>query len=309
MNKVFSTVTNYNRLHFVTNLILSAFLSILTVSCSNDDNQPPVKEEEPPIAITEISEEIKDLIYFKGNEKAPAVLINIQGGPDTKLDTDMVNLIFESFKSTDLLSVNVHQAQTLDSTIVKGNDITLDEAVSFNLESIEVLDKVISYFKGQGRTVYVLGNSFGAFMTQELIVKKGIDTADKYLIMTGRLDINDIAWQAFSEGRVGFFENGVTPIIDSDPDPDVKERNINRITAGLGMNRYTQLLSPIEDLSNVTYVYGATDQAVGSLTADEVQFLESKNATVIAGGGGHDDTFWEFIEQGFKEAFGLEVLP
>ncbi|RKR13097.1 hypothetical protein CLV91_1811 [Maribacter vaceletii] len=301
MEKVSFKTTQTNHFQIVTNVMLIAFLSILTFSCTNDD--------EPPVVVKkEISEEIKDLIYFKGDEKASTVLINVQGGPDTKLDTSLVGSILDNSETKDFLTVNPHQAQTLDSTIVKGNDITLDQAIAFNEESIEILHKVSTYFKKQGRTVYILGNSFGAFMTQELIAKKGIDSADKYLIMTGRLDINAVVWEAMSEGRVGYFENGVTPIIDANPDPDVKERNLNRITAELGSNRYTQEFNSIPDLSKITYVYGATDQAVGGLTSEEVQFLQSKNATVLAGEGNHDVTFFEFIVQGLNDAFGIEII-
>lgn len=301
-------MTNPNCFRFGTKVMLVAFFSILACSCSNDDDRPPVKEEEPAIVITEIAEDIKELIYFQGDEKAKTVLINIPGGPDTEFNPDIVDLIFATSKTTDILNVTVHQAQTLDSTIVKGTDITLDQAIGFNTESIEMLDKVIAYFKAQGRTVYVFGFSFGAFVTQELIAKKGIDSADKYLIMTGRLDMNDLLWQASSEGKEGWFENGVTPTVETDPHPEVKERNLIRLSAGLGMNRYTQLLDPIEDLSNLTYIYGATDEAVGSLTDEEVQFLESKNTNIIAGSGGHGETFFEFIEQGLKDTFGIEIV-
>jgi len=308
MKKVALKMTNPNRFRFVKNVMLIAFLSILTVSCSNDDNQPPVKDAEPTGAITEISQEIKELIYFQGDEKAPTVLINIPGGPDTTFNPDIVDLVSATSKTPDILNVTVHQAQTLDSTIVKGADITLDQAVGFNTESIDMLDKVISYFKAQGRTVYVFGFSFGAFITQDLIGKKGIDSADKYLIMTGRLDMNDLVWQASAEGREAQFENdGVTPKLKQDPEPNVKERNLLRISAGLGMNRYTQLLNPIEDLSDLTYIYGETDEAVGSLTAEENQFLQSKNTNIIEGNGGHGETFFEFLEQGFDEAFGIEI--
>jgi len=37
--------------------------------------------------------------------------------------------------------------------------------------------------------------------------------------------------------------------------------------------------------------------------------LESKNATILTGNGGHDEPFEGFYEQGFKEAFGIEELP
>ncbi len=309
MKRVSLKMTNPNRFHFIAHLMCIAFLSIITSSCSNDDNEPPVKEEEPTMVITEISEEIKEFIYFQGDEKAATVLITVPGGPGTAFATDVVDQFSSILSPKQILTVTVHQAQTLDSTIVKGADITLDQAVGFNTESIDMLDKAVTFFKDQGRTVYILGFSFGAFITQDLIAKKGIDSADKYLIITGRLDMNDVIWQGAAEGRNGFFENGVTPLVDEDPDPSVKERNLNRIGAGFLMNRYTQLLDPIEDLSGLTYIYGETDQAVGSLTAEEVTFLQSKNANILSGKGGHDQPFPGFLQQGFDEAFGIETGP
>ncbi len=290
---------NFSQVHLVSNLILIAFLSIVLASCSKDDDRPSSEKKG-------ISEEIKELIYFKGNENASTVIINAQSDPSTEFSTFEVDLIVESLNTADLLAVNVHQAQTLNPSILDGNGITLDQAIALNTESIEMLYKVVTYFKDQGRTVYVLGISFGAFITQELIAKKGIDSADKYLIITGRLDINDIIWQWSLEGINGFFENGVTPMIDPEPVVGVDERNLAKITAGIGMNRYTKLFKPIEDLSSVTYIYGATDEAVGRLTTEEIEFLELKNANIIAGSGNYSETFFDFITQGFKEAFGIE---
>jgi len=303
MKKVPLKMTPLNRFNFGINLMLLAFFTIFIFSCSKDDDGPP------PVVITELSQDIKDLIYFKGDEKASKVLITVPGGPGTILGSDLVDLFAANFVNTDILNVTVHQAQTLDSTIVKDNDITLNQAVGFNAESIEMLDKVTSYFKNQGRTVYVLGLSFGSFITQDLIAKKGIDAAHKYLIIAGRLDMNDIVWQAAAEGKTSYFENGITPIINPDPNPDVKERNLERIGAGFVMNRYTQLFGSISDLSNVTYIYGEIDQAVGSLTTNEIQFLESKNTNLIAGPGNHDETLNNFLFQGLEDTFGIKLKP
>lgn len=303
MKRAISKVTTPGRYHYVTYLILIiCFPGLLALGCNKNDDQPP----EPPEPVREISEEINELIYFRGDEKAQTVLINVQSGPSIEFATDFVDLIVSSFNTTGILTVNVHQAQTLNPGIVEENEITLDQAISINTESVEMLSEVISYFKAQNRTVYVLGVSFGAFMTQELIAKKGIDVADKYLIMAGRLDMNQAVWQALVEGRYGYFENGVDPIIDTEPHEKVIERNYARISAGLGMNRYTQVLNTIEDLSTVTYAYGATDQAVGSLTTQEVEFLASKNAHIIAGSGGHDDVILGLSAQGFHQAFGIQ---
>ena len=283
------------------NLILITFFTIFIFSCSQDDDKCAAP-------ITELSQEIKDLIYFKGDEKARIVFLNVQGGPGVSLSTNEVDTFFGgAFKTDNILMANVIQKQMLDPSILEGNDITLEQAVNFNTESVEILNKVIKYFKDQGRIVYVLGVSYGAFLTQDLIVKKGIDTADKYLIVSGRLDINDTMWQGLLEGKEVFFQNGITPMLDSAPHPSVVERNGLRLQGGFGKNRYTQLFNSISDLSNLTYVYGEIDEAVGSLTNEEVTFLESKNANIISGPYDHTDTYELLIIQALYDAFGIET--
>ncbi|WP_282042627.1 hypothetical protein [Winogradskyella flava] len=290
--------TNYCHSNF--KLFLITCLSIFIISCSNDDDNPP------PSPFNEISQEIKDLIYFNGDEKASTVVITVPGGPSTELASDLVDYFSGIFNTTDVLNVTVHQAQTLNPNIIEGNEITLDQAVNFNAESIETLYQVVQYFKDEGRTVYIAGLSYGAFVTQELIAEKGINVADKYLIMTGRLDINEVFWQGLAEGRPAEFQNGVTPIVGTEPFDNIFNRNEARLFAGLVMNRYTEDFNTIESLSSITYIYGETDEAVGRLTAEEIAFLQSKNTNIIVGSGGHDDIFDDYIVQGFSEAFGIE---
>ena len=300
MTRVSQKMISINYYHLISKLVLITFFTITIVSCSNDDDGPP------SMNFNEISQDIKNLIYFRGDEKSSTVVITVPGGPSIELAAELVDYFSVAFNTRDVLNVTVHQAQTLNPEIIEGNEITLAQAVNFNTESVETLYQVVQYFKDEGRTVYVVGISYGAFLTQELIAEKGIDVADKYLIMTGRLDINNVFWQGLAEGRPAEFENGVTPIVDADPFQEVFKRNEARLFAGLVMNRYTQDFNTIESLSNVTYIYGETDEAVGSLTAEEVAFLQSKNTNIIAGSGGHDDIFDDYIVQGFSEAFGIE---
>ena len=112
-------------------------------------------------------------------------------------------------------------------------------------------------------------------------------------------------WQGLAEGKNAFFENGVTPIVDDEPFVDAFNRNEAKMFAGLVMNRYTEQFNTIESLSNITYIYGETDMAVGRLTVEEVAFLQSKNANILSGNGGHDVPFEGFLKQGFREAFGI----
>lgn len=294
-------MTNYNRLNFISSTVLALILSITTCSCSKNDDTPT------PVVIKEISQEIKDLIYLSGDEKASTVLVTVAGGPSTELATGLVDYFSENFNTTGILNVTIHQAQTLNPNIIEGNDITLADAINFNAESIENLYQVIEYFKDEGRTVYVVGFSFGAFVTQELIAKKGIDVADKYLIVSGRLDINEAFWLGLAGGRDGRFDNGITPIIETEPFEESFKRNEAKLFAGLIMNRYTMQFNAIESLSSITYIYGKTDEDVGSLTNEEVSFLESKNANILFGNGGHDEPFEGFVNQGFSQAFGIEL--
>jgi hypothetical protein len=268
-----------------TNLILVLCAILFTFSCSNDDEKPPVVE--PDLGI---SQEIKDLIVFEGDENAPIVIVNAQAGTDDELHRDDAEVIIEILGSTGFLAVNVHQAQTLNPGLISSNDITLDQAINMNTQSIEMLYKVIKYFKDDGRTVYVYGSSFGGLVTQGLIAKKGIDLADKYLIVASRLDMDDILWKGLSEGRFGLFENGINPVVSPNPDEDVIERNTARIIAGFAMYRYSELFNVYDDLSKITYVYGKNDEVVGRLTAAEIEFMESKKIIIIEGNGDHDQT-------------------
>lgn len=299
MKKVFAKMIRSKKCIAITSAILIAMISMTIVSCSDDDDGSLTG------TINNIPQNIKNLIYFNGDEKAVTVLINAQAGPDTVLDQGLVDDLSQVLRPRGILTVNVHQAQTLNPEILENEDITLDQAVDFNAQSVETLYQVVKHFKDEGRTVYILGASFGAFITQELIAQKGIDVADKYLIITGRLDMNDVFWQALAEGRIGGFENGITPILDPEPAATVFERNEARLFASLIMNRYTQDFSSIQSLSDVTYVYGATDEAVGGLTNEEVTFLESKNTNILSGNGGHDEPFEGYFEQGFSVAFGI----
>lgn len=283
-------------------LILVVCTTIFISSCANDNEKPNSLESN-----VGISQEIKDLIVFEGDQDAPIVIVNAQAGADDELHRDDVEDIISILGDTGFLAVNVHQAQTINPDLINRSDITLDQAISMNTQSIEMLYKVIKYFKDDGRTVYVFGSSFGGLVTQGLIAKKGIDIADKYLIVANRLDIDDIIWQGLSEGRFGFFENGINPVVSPNPEENVIERNTARIIAGFTMYRYTELFKDYNDLSKITYVYGKTDEVVGRLTPAEIEFMESKKIRIIEGSGNHDQTTsGDTIIPIFTDLFGMK---
>ncbi len=79
----------------------------------------------------------------------------------------------------------------------------------------------------------------------------------------------------------------------------IEDKNMSRIAAGLGYKRYTKLLKHT-DLSNVIYAYSKSDEQVGSLSSQEVKFLQSKGVKVLEGNLDHGSTVDGFVTQGLK---------
>lgn len=259
-------------------------LLVLITGCNNDDDVAPIVKP---------FEAISDIATFHGNLKSDIVIVNTQGGPVTSLEDNTLNEFIALSQAQSALFVNVHQEQTKTPNIFKKKDITFEQAKQYDLKSVAHLKRVIEYFKKQkNKKVYVLGISFGAFMAQELIATYGIDIADGYLIIAGRLNIDKDTWTPFSQGKQTKYEydtNGNYTITVLGKGANAEERNMARLASGLGFNRYTDRLKNSTDLSKITYIYGDRDEAVGKLSADEIQFLKGKGVKVgVSKGGGHD---------------------
>ena len=285
------------------NLIICLILFTAFTSCNNDDDNPPSNP----------FDEILDIAEFYGNLEGDIVVIHAQGGPGLELDdAETSNQIVADLGIQSAMYVIVHQVQTKSPMLFTDSDITFEQAKEYNLQSVSNIKRVVDFFNNQeGKTVYILGVSYGCLIVQELIATYGTDVADGYLILGNRLNVDDVAWQALSEGDFPYhvYDNDGNYTIELDNDPEfdtIEERNMARLTAGLAFKRYTDKLNSVSSLSKVTYVYGDRDQVAGPLSAQEVQFLSDKGANVIlVEGAGHDDAIGEGAGL-LKEIFGIE---
>ena len=247
----------------------------------------------PPTVTPEAAWAIEDAYHSFGNPDAGVVVVNSQGGPMPALVRKR-----EILEKLGLLNlerihlVNVHQAQTINPAPFTAADITFDEAKAADGESVEVLAALVDHFQAQGKTVYVVGISFGAFMVQELLATQG-NVAEGYLIANGRLDMPPTIWTVFAEGRTVGFVDGVeiedprTGGHEPAPEGTVPlQRNMARLAAGLGHYRYTERLAGV-DMTNVVYLSGTLDEQVGRLSDAEVAFLAERGADVVQYDGGH----------------------
>ncbi len=236
--------------------------------------------------------EIAGLAQFYGNLDSHIVILNIQGGPFLLLNS--LDTRIPDAQAKEALFVNVQQVQTLNPEKFN-KEITFDEAKKYDLESVEYINKVAKYFKNQGKKVYIMGMSYGAFATEQFIVTYGVDAVDGYLIAVGRLDIEKATWETFAKGNyVNYVYNkdGVMSTKPLDQKLTIPMQNMSKLAAGLGYHRYTTELKDM-DLSNIIYVYGGRDNEVGRLTKAEVDFLKKRGAKVVeAKGKNHVETMY-----------------
>ncbi|WP_310991531.1 alpha/beta hydrolase [Aequorivita marina] len=270
-------------------MALGLFALVLTTSCSKDDIDDDTNVE---LVNTQIPNDVTQLFVEKGNINSNKVVLYSNGGPDFTLDSNY----FDELGFSEYHEVYVHQSNTFNPSIINSGNLTFERAIEENENSVDILHQVAQHFSDQGKEVYIVGHSFGAILIPSLIATKE-PIATKYLLLAGRLDFPDVVWQGFRSQQSYYFENGVTPT-EQFLDGTVSEVETKRyyarmkLQAGFGQYRYTQLLQN-KDLSNVIYAYGDKDEAVGSLTTDEVNFLNSKDATVYAIQGGSHDSMTE----------------
>jgi len=242
----------------------------------------------------------ENLGYYYGNSESNTVIINTQGGPEIELFTKEFEEIFTEYgklNKDSFFVVNINQIQIIHPEKFTKNDISFEQAKSFDNENTELLANAVKYFKSKNKKVIVTGLSYGAFMVEDLLAQYG-NIADSYLISVGRLDIPEKVWKLFSKGKQLEFKDGVNTT-RTYKSPDVTDRNMPRLAAGYGYKRYTQLLKDV-NMSNVVYVYGMKDDAVGRLTKDEIIFLKAKNVRIIKGEKGHEETMFGLLEKGLK---------
>jgi hypothetical protein len=259
-----------------------------------------------------VPKKISDNIVVFGNPKSNKVIINAQGGPILKLNNLELKIILgyeTGINPDDFFVVNVHQCQTLKTEFYTKNEINFEEAKKCDEKTVSTLAEVVKYFKDQGKTVNVLGISFGAFVVEDLLADYN-NIADKYIIEVGRLDMPKEVWEKFATGSyVGFEydENGKVRIIPFDAKKagmggggSIGDKNTMRIAAGLGYKRFTELLKD-KKLDNVFYAYGETDEQVGKLNEKEIEFLKSKNVKLYNIKGDHSKTIDTFSKDFLKE--------
>jgi hypothetical protein len=252
------------------------------------------------IDLPDFPERLKRLGYSFGNKNSDTIVLYSDGsGTFFKtwlFEEQIKSMGYKEFEN--LLFINVIQGHRIDPDILFKQELAFDDAKKMADISVANLSSLIDHFKSKNKTVYLYGISFGAFVLADLISQDGI-RADGYLVMKGRLDMNDEVWKPRSEGNFASFDKDAKTVLTSDRSRSLHYKNSMKISAAHGYKRYTELLNGL-DLSKVIYVYGKRDVNVGALTQDEIDFLNTHGATVIASDGDHFTNMEDYVEIGLR---------
>ena len=289
---------------------------LLLASCNSKEKkeiaQTVKKERNLNYEPTVFPKDSTNLWIGEGNIKSDTVLIIADSGPKAPLTFD--------WRAKEIWSrlpgyfyyyrAHIHQATTLNNAIYDWkNDFTEDMA-QFEIDNgTEILARTIKYFKDRNKKVIVIGTFWSAFVIQDYISKYG-NNADKYLLSGGRLDLNREQYQYHLKGfQAVFEEDGKTTIAPDttkviDPLKEERRFRINKVTqlmkGVMKRQRFTEKLAN-RDLSNIVYAYATNDVYSGTLTDKELEFLESKGASIYSNEKGHfgiDGLLLELITDG-----------
>jgi len=262
------------------------------------------KNEDIKIVYDNIPKSLEKLGHSFGNPDSDVVIINLSGGPINILKTYRFEATYNISGGLDeskYFLINMRESQTLHPQETEKEEISFEQAKKYNEKTTKTLFELVSYFKSENKKVHVVGGSYGSFVGLSSILEYN-NIADGYLLMVGRLDMNEEVWKAYSKGiKVKFEEDGIGVILGEKSD-NIYTVNMRKIAAEISQDRYTELLENT-NLSNLIYFYIENDQSVGKLTKNEIEFLKSKNAKVISVKGEHGN--WsEHLKEGLQLLLG-----
>lgn len=279
-------------------IFLSILLVIVITSCSAQKSIDFTYPE------TILPQDTTKLWLAEGDPSKQIVTIFLQGGPKDELDFEIRGKSSWRYLSDyqNYYSTHLHQANTLNADMFRYNgEFTMDMARKEVDNTSEILYRAIKYFKNRNKTVWVMGHSYGAFIITHYLATRP-SLADKYVIISGRIEDPKNVVEAHEKGYNGIYKYGID--FESEEDKNFSDYNDaalkyytgkQRIKAAIGEISYIEALKN-EDLSNVTYIYNPQDERVGGLTQKELKFLLSKDVSVFSSNWEHGYTIRELVD-------------
>ena len=164
-----------------------------------------------------------------------------------------------------------------------------------------MLEHAVDHFKNEGKTVFVLGHSYGAFVIQNYLANYE-SKADNYGIVSGRINPSKEAQESFLKGINGNFENGTTFVSQNGrdfsqfPKSDLTYYQSRQLLkAAIAEVSFLESLIDV-DMSNMIYVYNPADEQVGGMNNEEINFLKIKGVQLYETEHPHSRSIYGFVD-------------
>lgn len=239
------------------------------------------------------------LFHVDGDMSKDTAWVFVQGGPMPDISAYNPRPLSLLPNQENLLKVDVLQSQMINQSILSADiPLTNKQNLYEHKVSAEMLHRTVRYLKERGKIVFVIGHSYGAYISYEYLRSKE-DLSDRLIIMGGDLDEDLRNYEMNEDGTRKFirFRNGVTPYESTFWGRFTLERifkpklekiftNTGNLVACHGKQRFTELLKG-KDLSNVIFYHAKFDEANGKTTKAELDFWKSHGAITIETYGDH----------------------
>lgn len=199
-------------------LFIPLGLLLLISSCNKGENEDTTTNKSTISYVpTVLPSQIEQLYELRGDKTMDTVWVFLQGGPDFKmnyeLEKESSQVEYDFF--TDDLRVYPYQIQQLNTSLKTATDFTFEDALKESDLSVKIVKDVVTHFKNQNKVVYLIGHSYGAFLTQKVLADYG-SIADRNAVLNCRLKVSEFARQSFKEGKFLMYdEKGGNPTVQN----------------------------------------------------------------------------------------------
>lgn len=298
---------------------LGILASILFISCENENSvlDKPVIEfstdpnQHYPVVTYQVrynemiaSENVQDLAFdgttnpIASTTLKDSVVLYVQGGPTHTIDIDD----FNDFKSVVLTGndgvivpngfpnhsfIGMRQMHDLNPTVFgSGTSFTPENAAQVNNQTLDMIEKVVSWLKSKNKVVFLYGHSNGSFMVQNYMAS-GRTSPSYYVISGTRLTTIQDMLNNYPNYIDFSYTDGTQLNTTNVAEVAKPYFNVMRYLQMNHNKNYTNLLAGNAMLTKTFYSLGLKDEALGRISTAEENFINANCPHVYFSNGGH----------------------
>lgn len=239
------------------------------------------------------------LFLAEGSWDSDIAFVFVQGGPMPDISAYHPRPLSLLPNQDKILRIEMLESQMINQTVLSAfPHLTEKQCLYEHNQNSEILLRTIKYLKNRGKTVYVLGHSYGCLIGFDFLYTKE-NLADKIILMGSDLDEDLRNFEKLDNGeeKITRWRNGIEPYRTTfggnnplnalyQEKRSVVFSNTVHLVASSGKRRFTQLLAG-KDLSNVIFMHGKFDESNGRTSKAELDFWHRHGAITIESYGDH----------------------